>query len=99
MGGTHRPADVLDLVISGHAQLWANEGAAGVTQLVPTPIANICRYWLGGGEMDALKALDEPIEAWAREQGCTRIEIQGRRGWERALRGYRHRGVVLTREL
>jgi hypothetical protein len=41
------------------------------------------------------------LEYWAREQGFHRLQIWGRKGWERKLKplGYRHEFVVLTKDV
>jgi hypothetical protein len=39
------------------------------------------------------------IEAYAREEGCTRVRIFGRKGWLRALEGFRQMNVIADKEL
>jgi hypothetical protein len=40
-------------------------------------------------------------EAWGREQGCEKVTVMGRKGWERALAadGYRPAAVLLMKGL
>src|SRR5688572_5602081 len=41
-----------------------------------------------------IRFLYDHIERWARDIGCSRMRIMGRRGWLRALEGYRQTGVI-----
>jgi hypothetical protein len=49
----------------------------------------VCRIWLAGGDMAELTTEMLPqVEAWAKANGCTRMEIVGRKGWKRVLPEY-----------
>jgi hypothetical protein len=84
----------------GRARLWTTENSAAVTQLHEYPAGRVLRLWLAGGDLDELRGLHDSIaERYAREQGCVRIEIEGRPGWERVFQGYRKTRVILTKEV
>lgn len=98
-GGTHRLGDVRDAVLSGEAQFWPGERSAVVTEVVVYPRAKAVRFWLAGGDLGELKAMEKAVVAWAKGQGCDRAEILGRGGWERALEGYARTCVALGRSI
>lgn len=85
--GTHTERDVFDRIVDGHAQLWSASASACVTELVEYPRRKVCRVWLGGGDLDEMvEVLCPAVQAWAREHGCSRAEVNGRR-WCRLLGG------------
>lgn len=97
-GNTHEMHEVGDLVAVGHAQLWATDKAILVTQLHGRSI----HFWLGAGELDELIVLSRGAMKWAKEIGCHKATLAGRKGWKRALEseGWREsKLVVLEREL
>ena len=84
-GWTHQLIDVFDMIAAGRAQLWPGRSSAIVTELIDYPRLRACRVWLAGGELRELAdELRPAIKEWAREHGCARVELQGRR-WRRAL--------------
>ena len=79
---------------AGRMQLWlAAERArlrmACITQIQVRPKAKVgvVLYVTGSDRRQWLPFL-AAIEAWFREQGCARVEIWARRGWEKVLTGY-----------
>ncbi len=84
-GGTHSLRDVADQITQGDAQLWAEESAVLVTQIVETPKMRILHFWLAAGEMDEVITLTEKVIKWGSKNGCERATLTGRKGWERAL--------------
>lgn len=91
--GDYKPADVFREIKARDAQLWVwaekdRVKAACVTKVIQYPQKKVCLIMLGAG--DGLKQWrdDGTIEAWARGNGCTELEIYGRRGWGRALDGW-----------
>ena len=88
-GGTHRLDDVLAAVLAGHMQFWPGARAAIITEIVQYPRLRACRYFLVGGKMADVLAMQPAIEAWARGHGCTRMCAIGRPGWRRVLTHWR----------
>jgi|KBSMisStandDraft_5_1062788.scaffolds.fasta_scaffold185553_2 hypothetical protein len=90
--GTHTLADVIALANDRRAQIWEGDDALIVTELNDYPLRRMLRYWCVAGTMDAVRALQPRIDAWAIEQGATRADAIGRRGWERVIdpEGWRH---------
>lgn len=92
-------------VYSGHALIWlALSGqeirACCITQLVVTDQGKKCQIVaaFGSGVNDWLTHLIT-IEKYARDEGCSVIELTGRKGWARLLRDYRQAAVVLEKKL
>lgn len=92
-------------VLSGLQLLWlASDGrrieAAATTQLTTVSGRKICVLVACGGEnRTRWLPLLEGIEDYARAEGCTRMQVIGRKGWQRVLRDYRARYVILQKEL
>jgi len=97
--------DIEAAVMCGESLLWivvdeASIKAAAVTELIEkNGIRECCIALCGGREMDRWIDAYTDIEKFARDERCVRIRIIGRRGWERALVGYRQTCVVLEKEL
>lgn len=71
---------------AGRAWFVPGHKAAAVVQM--TRDAN---FWLAGGDMAEILDRMPGVEAWARDLGCDRMTLIGRKGWARVLqpRGYR----------
>ena len=98
-GGTHTEEDVIDLLIFRKAFLWANGGSAVLCEFEDYPRKRICRYWVAGGSLEDLLPMESKIERWARSLGAVRMEICGRAGWLKSLKGYQKRAVWMTKDL
>ena len=97
--------DIRQACICGSAQLWVACSetaieAAVVSRIVTYPKRRVCQVPLiGGRRMRAwLVPMQDMIEAYAAENGCTHMEGAGRLGWCRAA-GYENIGPVLMKEL
>lgn len=90
-----------ELLASGEGQFWATDDGAIITQIITYPSgARACRTHSGAGNLSALlDDLKPSIEAWAKQQGCTHCQIEGRNGWRRAHPDYRHHQTTLIKEL
>lgn len=99
--GTFDIGFVWSEVISGRSQFWPMPQAALVSRIETYPSGlKACLLWLcGGSDLGAMKQTEQVIAGWARRQGCGRIEIVGRRGWLKALDGFREGGTILVKEL
>lgn len=89
MEGLMSSDDVLELLRKDEAQFWPYGESCAVTELIRYPAGTLCRIWLGAGDLDELRIVEEMIRRWAKQQGCLGTEIVGRDGWGRALDGYR----------
>jgi hypothetical protein len=101
-GGTHTFGDVVGALVSGEMQLWATDTAAVVTELQMFPQYRACNFFLAGGDMNQLAHFQRVIGEWAKAQGCQRLTITGRRGWERTFlkdEGYTPKWTTFSKEL
>jgi hypothetical protein len=104
LGGLHTEASVLGCLIDSEMQLWVAEvdGApamALVTEVAGYPARSICvLLFAGGTRLDQCKPLLTAVEQWAREQGCDRMVVSGRRGWVRTLPGYQEAETMVVKD-
>ena len=97
-------ADIEADVLTGMQLVWiawngADIMAAATTQLVK-PHDKVCVLTACSGyDRDRWLPLFRHIEEYAKAEGCRTMRIFGRRGWERALDGYRVEHVVLEKAL
>jgi hypothetical protein len=100
-GGRRTMADVERALQEGKAQLWPGKACAMVTEVHSFPTHRAIQVWLAGGDLAELMAMEAGLQAWARLQGCTEVLIEGRRGFERALKsaGYELWSVCLRKAL
>jgi hypothetical protein len=91
-------------VLHGGGLIWiAWSGkieAAASTALQRTDAGLVCVVTAcGGRHRQRWLPLLAGIEAYARQEGCAQVRIIGRRGWQRVLRGYDIKAVILDKEL
>lgn len=96
--------DIYEAVLLRDMQLWVwkeNEKiiAALVTELRDFPRKKICTLVLGAGAGLDIWKDDDAIFRWAKERGCHSVEIFGRRGWGKALTGWREVDTHFRRDL
>jgi len=97
-GNTHTVDDVLQMVEDGKAALHVGGRCAVVTQEMELPAGRQLHYWLAGGDLDELREIEKRVSGGAKQNGCTRATIIGRRGWSKAL-GYDEMATVMARKL
>lgn len=97
--GTHTTDDVLKIIVSGDAQFWAFEDAAIVTEIIRYPQKTVLRFWLAGGNLETLTDAEPEIIEWSKQWGCEGVEIFGRRGWVRALNGYKPTSTIMIKDI
>lgn len=98
--------ELYDKLKTNDRQLWLIETKGEVTLVVVTEIwqaqaGPVCTIKIASGSAgkEALRAICDEIEKWARGAGCVGIEICGRKGWERVLDGFNQTGVILEKDL
>ena len=97
--GTHTIDDVLETVQRGDAQFWHYPDAAVVTEIMDYPQKRVLRYWLAGGNLNTLLKVEPSIRHWSQLWGCVGIEIIGRKGWHRVLKGFKQTGIILAKDM
>ena len=79
----------------GYYKLFTHKDSACVITQNETSI----RIGLGGGKMEEVKKIVEKIERFAKNNKINYIDILGRIGWEKTLKGYNKKAVLLRKEL
>lgn len=105
-GGRFTPANVREDLELGRSQLWAciedaQLYAAAVTQILIYPTGeSLGVLYLGGVDSELWgEQLTKALVEFAQERGSQRLELFGRKGWERKLPGWRLIGVWLEKEV
>lgn len=81
---------------------WNNKvESAVVTEIAVYPRAKVLRYFLAGGtNLDNwLEKIQQVIEKFAKKNNCTQVEVAGRKGWVKKLKGYKEKAVLLSKDL
>jgi hypothetical protein len=97
--------DLLTMIEEDRAIFYPVQNGAAVFRVVVYPKRRRLRLWLIGGEVGEgvakLDAVMEAAELLAEKYGCDGIECTGQIAYKRVLKpyGYKHKGVVLTKEL
>ncbi|MED5549876.1 MAG: hypothetical protein VX529_11015 [Pseudomonadota bacterium] len=94
--------EVLTEIVEGRSVLLTSENALLVAKLYGRHGRITAHGWLGAGSLTEL--IDEIMpqaEAWARRQGASRMTVDGRRGWARALRdsGFEEESVTVGKDI
>jgi hypothetical protein len=90
---------VKELVTTGHMKLWARNNAVAATAEEDKLGKKILTIVLAGGNLEELKDIESEIERYAIVNGFSEIYINGRKGWERALQGYKTHMVIMRKGL
>jgi hypothetical protein len=97
--------DILQGLIKNSFQLfisWNNKvESAVVTEVAQYPQKKILRYFLAGGNNlnNWLESIQETIEKFAKHNNCNSIEVAGRKGWAKKLKGYEQKIYLFSKEL
>lgn len=96
-GTLYAIAEVEQDVAAHRSLLFAGKDSAIIGQ----PNDGVMQLMWAVGDLAEIVALLPGIDAVARMQGCTRMVVEGPRGWERILKaaGYAFYSVTLTKEL
>ncbi len=92
-------------ILNGAALVWlAWNGeaieAAAATALYPTDDGLVCSVLAcGGSDMKRWLPLLDRIERYAKDEGCKRSRIVGRKGWLSVLDGYCEKAILMDKEL
>lgn len=101
-GHSHTFADVAQMIADGKAQFWGGPTSVIVTEIVLEPQQKVLHFFLAGGSLVELEEMTPIILKWAREKGCTRASLIGRKGWDRTFlkrQGWTNGLVVLEKDL
>jgi hypothetical protein len=83
------------------AQLWVAPGGVAVTQITKSRHRSYRTCTLIAFAGDYAKCIEylPRLEAFGRNEGCSRFVILGRKGWKRRLADYREPYVILEKEI
>jgi hypothetical protein len=91
MGTTHTLAEARAEVEQGKTLFWPGRLSAALTE----PCRDM-HIWSAGGDLKELIEMERACSDWSKAHGFERMTIDGRKGWERALTGYR---TLLVKDL
>ena len=95
MGDGIKYSEVSEGLKTGHFSFFSREHSAAIT----ASDGETLRIGLAGGDLNELFEIEKEIPKYAITNGYKRVEIMGRPGWEKALKGYDKVAVLLRREL
>lgn len=94
-------ADIERAVLDGQQLLWLAWNGQSIEAAATTHLSkNVCVLTACSGyNRERWLPLFKRIENYAKQEGCKAMRIFGRKGWERALDGYRAEYVILEKQL
>ena len=91
---------MLASVLRGELTLWAGEDSILLTQVKDYPNFRAISFVIAGGDLEELREMERQIIPLAKAHGCTKAAIvDGRKGWLKALDGYKLQSVNLTKDI
>ena len=84
-GGTHTFDDLTAMVLQGRLRIWTTENSIALTEVIEYPRQKHYHVFAAGGALDEIVATIPQVAQAARDAGCCKLTISGRRGWVRAL--------------
>lgn len=87
-GGTHDLIDIYEGLYKGTMQLWPAEKSCLVTEIINYPKMKCLNIFLGGGDLTEIMSMHEDVIRWAKDQGCSALNMTGRFGWKKPLLKY-----------
>jgi hypothetical protein len=103
--GELEPDDYIEPLTHGDMQLWVvvenkRVNAALITQIIPYPQKKVLRLIsLAGEDFQEIKGFLEMVEVFALKNGCSSLEMWGRKGWKKLLSDWRDSYIVYTKDL
>lgn len=99
--------EIMTDVMDRTKQLWGVQAGEKTVGFLLTEISDrqkgrtMCVWGAAGTAEDVehLAPIYTTLETWAREIGCTVVEVRGRKGWSRVLPGFKETGVLLEKVL
>ena len=84
-GGTHDIIDIYEGLYKGTMQLWPAKDSCLVTEIIKYPKKKVLNIFLGGGDLTEILSMHSDVISWAKQQGCTALNMTGRFGWKKPL--------------
>lgn len=98
-------SDIMDDCLSGKRNLFVVMDGLEILAAVVVEICNypkrkvMCGHYCVGKHRRRWQHLYEELELWAKKQGCTKVKLIARPGWERLWKGYTKTHVLLEKDL
>lgn len=86
--GSHTFDDLVHMVLTGRLHMWSKSKSIILAEVLEYPQEKHYHMFLGGGDFDEIVAMHEEIETAAKNLGCVKLSVCGRRGWVRGLAKY-----------
>lgn len=102
LNGLYEEDDIVAGLLAGSMRLWRKPHAAAVTVIETYPRMRLITTLLAGAETGYLHELMELAkegEAYGIANGCKRVRLLGRKGWERVLPDFDFDYIAMTKEL
>lgn len=87
MGGVTDFNGVRGDVAAGRLQVFATGGSILLAEVQQYRLAKVLQLCYGAGALHEMEPWFEKVLEWGKEQGCTKVVMVGRRGWERTFLG------------
>ena len=84
-GGTHTFDDLTSMVLQGRFRVWTTANSIALTEIVEYPRQKHYHVFAAGGDLEEMVETLPLIEQAARDAGCCKLTLSGRRGWVRAF--------------
>jgi hypothetical protein len=98
--------ELFEQLLTRGKQLWIahdgkNVSAAAATEIVTLGKRKVCNILTIGGKLpDDWEAHLKIMESWAKSKGCSAMRFPGiRLGWERVLKNYKVKKILMEKEL
>jgi hypothetical protein len=100
-GGTHTFDDLTAMVLQGRLRLWKTENSIALTEIIEYPRQKHYHVFAAGGDLSEIVETIPQVEQAARDAGCCKLTLSGRRGWVRAFEqhGWTERFTTCVRSL
>jgi len=96
---THTMGDIIAGIERGAFHFWPGQKSAAITEVYQYPRARYLNIFLAGGDLDELLSMVPLFKSWGEHLGCTELVLAGRPGWEKVLKGWTRRAVVLSTQI
>ena len=83
--GTHTFDDITGMVLRGRLRFWPMLNSVMLTEILEYPREKHYHMFLGGGDLTEILAMHPEVEQAARDAGCCKLTIAGRRWWVKPL--------------
>lgn len=99
----HSLEEIFESLLLRERQLWISGrekiGCVLITRILNGHEKKTCLIELyAGNGIESMKFFDD-IETWAKNLGCNHMRLSGRKGWQRLLKDYDLKKIILEKEL